>query len=139
MKDGKIQVAVIGCGNRACTVVGNLLKDSRHEVEIAAVYDPDQSECCHSLQEWDVIHAEITSGPEEAICFPGVDWVMIFSPNAFHKEHILAAFAAKKNVFPKNRWRPVSKTVRKSIRHGFKAESFLPRDSFCAMVQSTEK
>ncbi len=99
MKDGKIQVAVIGCGNRSCTVVGNLLKDSRHEVEIAAVYDPDRSECCHSLQEWDVIHAEITSGPEEAIRFPGVDWVMIFSPNAFHKEHILAAFAAKKNVF----------------------------------------
>lgn len=99
MKQGKIQIAVIGCGNRSCTVVGNLLKDFRHEVEISTVYDPDLSECRHSLQEWDVSDAQITSGPEEAIHFPGIDWVMIFSPNAFHKEHILAAFAAKKHVF----------------------------------------
>lgn len=30
---------------------------------------------------------------------PGVDWVMVFSPNAFHKQHILEGFAAGKNVF----------------------------------------
>ena len=37
----KIQVAVLACGNRSKHVVGALLRDSKRNVEIVSVYDPD--------------------------------------------------------------------------------------------------
>ena len=40
----KIGVAVVGTGNRGRGVVGRLLKDSDHNVRVAAVYDPDAAE-----------------------------------------------------------------------------------------------
>ena len=36
---------------------------------------------------------------KEAVAFPGVEWVMVFSPNAFHGEAILEGFRMGKNVF----------------------------------------
>lgn len=97
----KIRVAVIAAGNRSCAVVRNLLKDSNRNVEIASVYDPDpaQMEYALSAEFWDSPDAKRCKSSQEAIQTPGVDWVMIFSPNAFHKQHILEAFAAGKPVF----------------------------------------
>lgn len=98
-KSGKIKVAVIGNGKRGRYVVGNLLRDSGRQVEIAAVYDPDVEQCRDVIGHWATPDAKICGSYAEAIAAPGVEWVMIFSPNAFHKEQILAAFAAGKHVF----------------------------------------
>ena len=95
----KINVAVIAAGGRSRGVTGNLLRDSEGNVKVVAVFDPDkkQSEC--AIKQWNSPDAAICDTYEEAINTPGVDWVMVFSPNAHHKEHILAGFAAGKNVF----------------------------------------
>ena len=104
----KIKVAVIACGNRARKVVGNLLRDSDRRVEIAAAYDPDASEIEHVKGIWESPDTVACTSAEEAINFPGVSWVMVFSPNALHKEHILAAFKAGKNVFSE---KPLATTI----------------------------
>lgn len=98
--DGKrIGIAVIGNGERAKGVVSNLLRDSDHMVEIVSVYDPDTEVAKGALERWGAAGAKICGTCGEAVRTPGVDWVMVFSPNAYHKEGILAAFAAGKHVF----------------------------------------
>ena len=95
----KIRVAVISTGSRAVTVIKHLLEDSARRVEIAAVYDPDKSEMKYAKEKWESPNAAECSTSAEAIAVPGVEWVMVFSPNATHKQYILEAFAAGKHVF----------------------------------------
>lgn len=94
-----INVAVIACGSRSRCVMGHLLKDSNRNVKILTVYDPDREIVKRALKEWNSPESKICRSYKEAINFPGVEWVMVFSPNAYHKEHILAGFAAGKHVF----------------------------------------
>ncbi|MBQ6596734.1 MAG: Gfo/Idh/MocA family oxidoreductase, partial [Lentisphaeria bacterium] len=100
-EEKKIGVAVIACGARSRGVVYNLLRDSQRGVEILAAYDPIDSIVDEAMRVWNVDRAKFRrcSNYMEAISTPGVEWVMVFSPNAFHKEHILAAFKAGKHVF----------------------------------------
>ena len=104
----KVSVAVLGCGDRSRKVIGNLLEDSQRQVEIAAVYDPDASEMEFVKTTWQTPEAKSCSSAQEAIDFPGVEWVMIFSPNAFHHDQILAAFKAGKHVFSE---KPIGTTM----------------------------
>ena len=97
--DKKIKVAVLACGNRSRHVVGNLLRDSNGNVEIVAVYDPDPQTVEVSLKHWKSPNAKSCSSYQEAINTPGVEWVMVFSPNVYHKEQVIAAFEAGKHVF----------------------------------------
>ncbi len=95
----EIGVAVIGNGQRGKYVVNQLLKDSERNVHIVSVFDPDK-ECSKDVLEfWGYPEAKICSSCEEAIKTPGVEWVMVFSPNVYHKEGILTAFAEGKHVF----------------------------------------
>jgi len=94
-----INVAVISSGSRSREVTNNLLRDSDRNVKILSVFDPDKKQCKIALELWNSPDVAICDTYQEAINTPGVDWVMVFSPNAFHKEHILAGFAAGKNVF----------------------------------------
>ena len=95
----KINVAVIAAGSRSRGVTNNLLRDSEGNVKVVAVFDPDKKQSQRAIEHWNSPDTAICDTYEEAINTPGVDWVMVFSPNAHHKEHILAAFAAGKNVF----------------------------------------
>ncbi len=101
------QVAVIGAGSRARGVVNTLLKDSDRQVKIISVYDPDREIAVKSAKCWEE-SPRICESYQAAIAVPGVEWVMVFSPNAFHKEHILAAFAAGKHVFSE---KPLATTI----------------------------
>jgi len=94
-----VQVAVLGCGSRSVGVVANLLKDSGHNVRIASVFDPDESEMERALGIWQSPEAHRCHSFLEAIMTGGVEWVMVFSPNAYHCEEIVAAFKAGKHVF----------------------------------------
>ena len=99
MEKKKINVAVISAGNRAQRVVDHLLRDSEKNVKVVSLYDPDKSEMEYFCSKLDLPETKRCSSAAEAIGFPGVDWVMVFSPNSSHKEYILAGFAAGKHVF----------------------------------------
>ena len=103
-----IQVAVLGCGSRSSYVVKNLLRDSGGNVNIAAVYDPDPEVVKSALAAWKMPEAISCKSYQEAIDHPGVDWVMVFSPNVYHKEQVVAAFAAGKHVFSE---KPLATTI----------------------------
>lgn len=95
----EINIAVIACGGRARGTIKRLLDASKNNVKIVSVYDPDENEANGALEIWDTPKAKICKSYQEAIEFPNVNWVMVFSPNAFHKEQIIASFRAGKNVF----------------------------------------
>lgn len=95
----QIRIAVIGTGNRARGVISHLLPDSQGNVKITAVYDPDPAEMEDVCKVWNMPDARRCASSQEAASSPDVDWVMVFSPNAFHKQHIMEAFAAGKHVF----------------------------------------
>ncbi len=94
-----VNVAILGTGNRASYVVKNLLNDSEKNVKILAVYEPDKKRAAEMIAHWESPDAKICDSTEEAVNFPGVEWILVFSPNACHKEGILAGFKAGKHVF----------------------------------------
>jgi len=102
------RVAVIGGGDRGRGVTNNLLRDANGGVEVAAVFDPDESQCQSCIEKWGSPNTRIAESPEAAIDTEGVEWVLVFSPNAFHKEHILAAFERGKHVFSE---KPLATTI----------------------------
>ncbi len=100
-KGKNVKVAVIGCGARGTYVVENLLRDSKRNVKVVAAYDPDKAQCerAMSKEHWDQPEMKICGSYKEAVAAPGVEWVMVFSPNAYHKEGILEGFKQGKHVF----------------------------------------
>lgn len=110
MENKKIGVAVIGCGMRSKYTVGNLLRDSGQNVEVLSVYDPIDKVVDEALEQWKVDKSRCRkcSGSQEAINTPGVEWVLVYSPNVFHRQHILEAFAAGKHVFSE---KPLASTL----------------------------
>ncbi len=92
-----VGIAVIGTGARSGVAHGLIKNHER--ISLAAVYDPDKERAAQALEQWEMTDAVRCDSYQEAIRRDDVDWVMIFSPNAFHKEHILCAFDAGKHVF----------------------------------------
>ncbi len=104
----KIGIAVIGAGGRCRNIVGQLLKAGKGNVGIVSVYDPSKEMLEKFFTAHDLPVMESSASPEEAVNAPGVEWVVIGSPNAMHKEHILLAFAAGKHVFAE---KPLATTI----------------------------
>lgn len=96
-----VKIAVIGCGARGACVVSNLLRDSKRNVKVVSAYDPDRNQCVRAMGKdiWDQPEMKICKSCSEAVSTPGVEWVMVFSPNAYHKEGILEGFKQGKHVF----------------------------------------
>ena len=94
-----VKIAVIGCGARAHVVVNHLLREGNGRIKVASLYDPDREMMAEKARLWDAAGALQCGSHQEAIAAPGIEWVMVCSPNCAHKEHILAAFAAGKHVF----------------------------------------
>lgn len=103
-----INVAVVGAGGRGNGVTKNLLKDSEGNVKVLSVFDPDKDVAKKTVENWGSPYTKICDTYQEAIEAPGVDWVLVFSPNAYHKEHILHAFSHGKNVFSE---KPLATTI----------------------------
>ena len=107
MQHSKIKIAIIGTGHRA-EVVMELLKQFREKVEIPVVYDPDYTRSEKYIKDLFLDGTIIARSYQEAIDYPGIEWVMVFSPNAFHCEHVLAAFQTGKHVFSE---KPIATSV----------------------------
>jgi len=95
----KINVAVIGAGYRGCGVTNQLLKDSAGHVRIVSLFEPDTVVAQKAIETWGQEDVKLCGSYQEAIDSEGVEWVMVFSPNAYHKENIVYAFKRKKHVF----------------------------------------
>lgn len=106
MGNREIGVAVLAAGGRSRSVVQHLLADGE-TVRVRSVFDPDTSLAKQAVEQWGA-DARICDTCEEAIQADGVDWVMVFSPNAFHREHIIAGFEAGKHVFSE---KPLATTI----------------------------
>lgn len=124
MEEKHIKVAVIACGGRSQYVVGNLLRDSHRNVEIVSTYDPDPAQMERACEHWKTPETLRCKSSQEAIHAPGVEWVMVFSPNAYHKQYILEGFAAGKHVFSE---KPLATTVEdaKSIYDAYRQSGLL--------------
>lgn len=98
MKRKQLNLAVLGAGMRPHQILGKLISLGP-EIRIGAIFDPDREMIDQRLQEWDRRDARIAASAEEAINGKDINLVMIFSPNAYHCDHILSAFKAGKSVF----------------------------------------
>ena len=92
-------IAVIGTGGRGTYVIKNLLADSNRGVKIISCYDKSEERKDNALKTWQTPETKVCESYQDAIKCEGVDWVMIFSPNVYHKEHIICAFEHGKHVF----------------------------------------
>jgi len=98
MKENNIKIGVIGCGGRAKDVVSKLL-NTWQEIEISSVYDPDRSRALDLLSRCKSENKKIMTDYRDVVNDKESKWVMVFSPNCYHKEHIIASFKAGKHVF----------------------------------------
>lgn len=93
-----VKIGIIGCGGRMDMLLDMLLINER-PLELAAFHDPDRSRCERFKEKFKVPEAPIYDSYQKLVQDPKLDWVMIGSWNCFHKEQIVAALNAGKNVF----------------------------------------
>jgi predicted dehydrogenase len=97
MSDKKTGIAVLGAGGMGMAIVKRLVAlDPR--LEVRALYDPSPESVESALKALPQT-PRVCETYEEAVQASDVDWVMIASWNAFHKEQTVAAFEAGKHVF----------------------------------------
>ena len=97
---------MIGAGLRSG--VTRLLFGKHDNLKLVSICDPDHKRAAERAASLGFDDVKICSDCHEAINAPGVDWVMIFSPNTCHAAHIMAAFKAGKNVFTE---KPMATTI----------------------------
>jgi len=97
---------MIGAGLRSS--VTRWLFNKHDNIKLISICDPDHKRAAERAESLGFDDVKIFSDCEEAINQPGVDWVMIFSPNTCHAGHIMAAFKAGKNVFTE---KPMATTI----------------------------
>ncbi len=107
MMEKTIGVAIIGAGMRSRSLMSGLLRDGR-KIRVEAIYDPDVKLAGETALFLNSADAKICKSFEGVLENPDVDWLMIFSPNAMHKEQIIAGFDAGKNVFSE---KPLATTI----------------------------
>ncbi|MGL1890834.1 MAG: Gfo/Idh/MocA family oxidoreductase [Spirochaetaceae bacterium] len=105
-----IKYAVIGCGGRISSLIDQL-KD-KEDLELVGAWDPSENNTQLMLDKRNYGKGKIYSSYQEIVTDPELDWIVIGSPNIFHKEHIIAAFKNGKNVFSE---KPLATTIEDCI------------------------
>ncbi len=89
-------IGVIGFGNRVGGLVSQLLA-GRPEIEFAAVCDPNPESIASARALAPSV--QVCADPAELLKNPRVGWVLIGSPNQFHRDHAIAAMKSGHHVF----------------------------------------
>lgn len=103
--------AVIGCGGRISALTALLELSPR--VKLVGGWDPSVKNTRRLLKLARCPRARIYGSMEDLLADAEVEWVLIGSPNTFHTEQILAAFAAGKHVFSE---KPLAITTGECVR-----------------------
>ncbi len=91
-------IGIIGCGKRV-RGLARLLQECRGQaIRTAAVVDPSD-ESIRLAREALNPELRVCRTVEELVQSPDIEWVIVGSPNAAHREHVVAAFRAGKHVF----------------------------------------
>jgi predicted dehydrogenase len=89
-----IKFGIIGCGSRLRSNARDLLPET--DIVFAGGWDPEPEHVERLVKE---LGGKVYGSYQELLADPDINWVFIGSPNAFHREHAVAAFEAGKNVF----------------------------------------
>ena len=107
----KLNVGVIGCGNRGKTIVRELLKLGQNVVALCDVAEFRLDAMQKQLAAADADEAVTFGDYRKLLDLKSLDAVVITSPDHHHKEHLIAAMAADKHAY-------VEKPLTKSIDEG---------------------
>jgi predicted dehydrogenase len=99
----KNKIGLVGCGHRIVGLAGQI----KDKVEIKTICEPDPK-CVANFQQIIPGNYSVTADYDQLLAEDDIDWVMIGSPNNMHKEHIVKAFEAGKNVFSE---KPLATTI----------------------------
>jgi predicted dehydrogenase len=91
------KLGLIGCGHRLKGVIEKLLSVS-DEIEVTALADPSP-ESIRTAKRRVAPNATVYKDYRELVKDKDLDWVAVGSWNSLHKEHIIAALRAGKDVF----------------------------------------
>lgn len=94
----RIAIGAIGVGERLSGQLQRLLKKHGDCCELVAVSDESKSVLDKAKLKFGSQVATYTNY-EDLLDHPDVSWVMIGSPNFLHRDHIVSAFTAGKNVY----------------------------------------
>jgi len=89
---------IVGAGARGGCLAGYLGR-RKEEVFLKAVVEPNKVVLDSFLQRHAQPQTRCYEQYDELLADPEVEWMIVTSPNRFHKEHIIAAFEAGKHVF----------------------------------------
>lgn len=98
MSNTPIYLAAVGCGGRLRQVITALLQSIPHPVVIR-VFDPDARAIERARKEWSGATIIKCKTFQEALDDSKVKWALVGSINSLHREHVVMAFEAGKNVF----------------------------------------
>lgn len=111
MNESRIGVALLAAGGRS--MITRFLFAGSARIELAALYDPDRAVAETRRRELGFPEARICGSCQEALAVPGVEWAMVFSPNCFHAEQIIASFEVGKHVFTE---KPLATSIGDCVR-----------------------
>ncbi len=95
--NSRVGVALIGSGRRGREVMGAMLADGRADLRIVCdVYDVQRTRAVSALKAGNVKQC---AAHEEALAMPGVDAVLIATPDHLHVTQAVAALSAGKHVY----------------------------------------
>ena len=118
MKNGKLQVAVIGCGGIANQKHFPALQKNSDINEIVAFCDNQFERAEKACKEFGAEGAKVYSDYRELLKDENVEVVHICTPNVSHSEIAIASFEAKKQFTVKNLCHIAQKKLKKWLRLG---------------------
>jgi predicted dehydrogenase len=101
-----INIGIVGAGGRSG--LSKHLFEKHDNTRLVAIYDPDKKIAEERIGILGQPQAQVCDTYEKVTQHPEVDWVMVFSPNCYHREHIISAFEAGKHVFSE---KPLATTI----------------------------
>src|SRR3989344_1403517 len=94
-----VGIGIIGCGKRMADFLETLkYLDNNHQCEILAINDLN-GDAIKKFKNSFGENVKVYASSDELVKDPNISWVFIGSYNKFHKEHIMCALKANKNVF----------------------------------------
>lgn len=99
MKNGKLQVAIIGCGGIAMSKHLPAMKINSALCDVVAFCDIIEERAIKAAEEYGTEDAKVYSDYNKLLADKDIDVVHVCTPNVSHCPITVAAFAAKKHVY----------------------------------------